>query len=177
LTLHEIASGLSTLDAGIDDSHRAAGHTVTTRAVAVVPLGEVLAKERPAEIHVLKVDVEGGEEQVLRTLDLRVWRPWIAIVEATAPLTGRPTHEAWEPILVTARFRHVWFDGLNRWYVSDERFNDLARHFDRPPNFLDRFVTHREHLLHEALQRVHAVSDPASLGRFKLPGYVAYPDA
>lgn len=175
LTLHEIAAGLSTLDPEIAASHRAAGHAVVTRGVEVVPLDEVLGAAQPAEIHFLKVDVEGGEEQVLRTIDLTCWRAWIVIVEATAPLTDRPTHHGWEPLLLSANYRHVWFDGLNRWYVAAERHHELARHFDRPPNFLDHFVTHREHLLHEALQRVHSIAADSSLSRFKLPGFEAYP--
>lgn len=175
LTLYEIASGLSTLDATIAESHRAAGHGVVTRKVELVPLDAVLRDAAPQDIHFLKVDVEGAEEQVLRTLDLSVWRPWIVIVEATAPLSDRPTHHAWEPLLLGGSYRQVWFDGLNRWYVASERYGDLASHFDRPPNFLDRFVTHREHLLQEALQRVHATASDASLARYKLPGFEAYP--
>jgi FkbM family methyltransferase len=175
LTLHEIASGLSTVDPSIAESHRRSGHEVETRVVQVLPLNEVLRRFEVEVIHFLKVDVEGAEEQVLRTLDLALWRPWLVVVEATAPLTDTPTHAAWEPLLVSAAYQHVWFDGLNRWYVAGEHHARLACHFDRPPNFLDHFVTHREHVLREALQRVHSISDDASLARYRLPAFEAYP--
>lgn len=175
LTLYEIAAGLSTLDPSIAERHRKAGHSVETRAIQVVPLDDVLEQAGPTVIHFLKVDVEGAEEQVLRTLDLSIWRPWLVIVEATAPLSNIPTHGAWEPLLLSADYGHVWFDGLNRWYVAAEHRAQLMRHFDRPPNFFDRFISHREHLLSEALQRIHSVSAESSLAKYKLPQFDPYP--
>jgi len=73
------------------------------------------------DIHFLKVDVEGAEETVLRSIDLSVWRPWILVVEATEPLSTSTTHQAWDSLVTGSGYSFCLFDGLNRFYVADER--------------------------------------------------------
>ena len=91
------------------------------------------------EVHFLKIDVEGYERRVLSGMDLTSLRPWIILIEATQPLTSRATCvEEWEQILLTSRYEFVHFDGLNRWYIAQERSNLKAR-FEAPPNIFDRF--------------------------------------
>lgn len=72
------------------------------------------------EIHFLKIDVEGGEEAVLRGIDFETWRPWVVVVEATEPLTTAPAYESWEPILTAHNYEFCLFDGLNRFYFARE---------------------------------------------------------
>lgn len=72
------------------------------------------------EIHFLKIDVEGGEEAVLRGIDFATWRPWIVVVEATEPLTTAPAYGSWEPILASHNYEFCLFDGLNRFYLARE---------------------------------------------------------
>ena len=71
-------------------------------------------------VHFLKVDVEGAEEKVLRSVDLARWRPWVLVVEATEPNSTTSTHAGWEPILLAAGYTFTLFDGLSRFYVSAE---------------------------------------------------------
>ena len=59
-------TGLSTLDPDIAARHRAAGFDIETRPVAVTTLGAVCEEYVHGPIHLLKVDVEGFELQVLR---------------------------------------------------------------------------------------------------------------
>lgn len=109
--------------------------------VEVDTLAHVCQRHAPARIDFLKVDVEGAERDVLLGADWEAFRPRLVVVEATRPETDIPAWDEWEPLLLAARYRFVFFDGLNRFYI-DSAEPDLARHFDRPANICDRFTPH-----------------------------------
>ncbi|PNG59501.1 MULTISPECIES: FkbM family methyltransferase [unclassified Variovorax] len=135
-------SGLSTADAEIAGRHAAAGHTLRTHEVRMLTLAEVWQTYVPdgQPVHFLKVDVEGFERSVLAGNDWQDARPWIVLVEATLPNSQIENHEVWEPILTGAGYKHVYADGLNRFYVAEERA-ELAAAFKYPPNVFDGFIT------------------------------------
>lgn len=66
-------------------------------------------------IDFLKIDVEGWEEQVIRGADWERYRPRFLCIEATRPSSNIPAWD-WEPLLLTAGYRFLEFDGLNRFY-------------------------------------------------------------
>ena len=68
-----------------------------------------------------RVDVEGAEREVLASSDWNVFRPIVVVVEAVAPWSTKPTHEAWEPLLLGAEYALAAFDGINRFYVDRGR--------------------------------------------------------
>ena len=132
-------TGLSTLDAAV--AREAEGqHPVRETTIAVRTLAEICRLHAAPEIHFLKIDVEGAERAVLEGADLVAFRPWIVLAEATAPLSTRETHADWEPLLLAADYVFVWFDGLNRYYVSHERLEQLAPAFRTQPNVFDDFL-------------------------------------
>ena len=88
------------------------------------------------EIHWLKIDVEGMEYDVLQGWNDETIRPWVLVVEATIPTTTRLDYEAWEPLIIERGYRFVYFDGLNRFYISREH-EELAPAFFAPPNVFD----------------------------------------
>jgi FkbM family methyltransferase len=133
-------TGLSTLEPGALDAIGAAGFGVRTQQVEVSTLAAICRAHARGPIHFLKIDVEGGECAVLRGADFARFRPWIVVVEATAPMSRRETHGEWEPILLAAAYRFVYFDGLNRFYVAAERHAALAGAFATPPNVFDDFI-------------------------------------
>jgi FkbM family methyltransferase len=138
-TLYEFPNtGLSTLVEEVAFGHRARGFGDIQRRVPIVTLASVWGKFVKEEVHFLKIDVEGYERQVLSGMDLTSFRPWIILIEATQPLTFATVCEAWEQYLLTSRYEYVHFDGLNRWYIAEERSNLKAR-FEAPPNVFDRF--------------------------------------
>jgi len=92
------------------------------------------------DIHFLKVDVEGAEETVLRSIDLAVWRPWVLVVEATEPLSTSQTHESWDVLLTGSGYSFCLFDGLNRFYVADEH-PELAPALSYPAGVFDQPFT------------------------------------
>jgi hypothetical protein len=105
------------------------------------------------DIHFLKVDAEGGEEAVLRGMDFRRFRPWVVVVEATVPMSESRTTTGWQPLLTDADYCHVYFDGLNDFYLACEHM-ELAARLARPPNVFDEFemaATVRERRARQAL--------------------------
>ena len=91
------------------------------------------------EIHFLKIDVEGAEKQVIASIDLRHRKPWVILAEATKPLSQQQNYEEWEIMLIDRGYIFVYFDGVNRFYVSPDK-KDLIPVFDSPPNFFDDFI-------------------------------------
>jgi FkbM family methyltransferase len=79
------------------------------------------------EIDFLKIDVEGGEADVVRGGDWRRHRPKVVLVEAVMPGSGEPAWSEWEPLLLGEGYRFALFDTLNRFYVAEEHPEILAR--------------------------------------------------
>jgi FkbM family methyltransferase len=138
-TLHEFPdTGLSTLVGKLAAGHRAIGLSSVALTVPLLTLTRVWERFVKGEVHFLKIDVEGYERQVLSGADLKKFRPWIILVEATEPMTSEATWEEWEEFLLRARYRPIHFDGLNRWYLAEER-SYLKPRFEAPPNVFDQF--------------------------------------
>ncbi len=133
---------LSTLMSDVANASASGGLRSESRVVQTTTLADICRRFAPPVIHFLKVDVEGAEESVLRGADFQRYRPWIVVVEATRPNTQIPAFADWEPILLDNRYRFVWFDGLNRFYLADEKFETLSHHFDAPVNVFDDYVRH-----------------------------------
>lgn len=139
LTFFEVpGTGLGTADCEIAEQHRVAGFEVKQRTVDCQTLTQLLAPFLDRDIHWMKIDVEGLEAEVIAGWDAKRVRPWIVIVEATRPLTEVEAHDEWEPLVLGRGYDFAFFDGLNRYYVSNDR-RDLLASFSRPANVFDRF--------------------------------------
>ncbi len=156
LPLFEIVgTGLSTTNAGYAKRHAEdQGYEVRELVVPVQTLTSILLEYNISDVHFLKIDVEGGEEAVLKGLDLSAIRPWIILIEATQPQTEILDYQRWESILLEKNYQFVYFDGLNRFYVADEHSN-LSSAFSSPPNPWDRYERACEY---ESRQQVKALS-------------------
>ncbi|MEO8740567.1 MAG: FkbM family methyltransferase [Casimicrobiaceae bacterium] len=138
LTLYAIpGTGLSTARRDIALEHGGAGFTVGEVEVECLTLEQVLAPYAAQDIHWLKVDVEGLEGEVLAGWGAAA-RPWIVVVESTLPRTQSESHHGWEGVLLERGYAFAWFDGLNRFYVSD-RHPELMRAFQYGPTPFDEF--------------------------------------
>lgn len=145
VTFYEIpSSGLSTIDAHIAARHKDNGWAIEQHQVPVRGLDDILAEARwnDEPIHFMTIDTEGSEAAVLASMDLRRWRPWVLVVEATAPTSARPTHQEWEPGILNADYELRLFDGLSRFYVAREHSEELGPALSYSACALDNYTTY-----------------------------------
>ncbi len=155
--LHEVdGTGLSTLDDELRDRHAQAGFATHDVDVPSFTVDQLLEREDPADLHFVVIDTEGSEPDVLAGFDLRRWRPWVLVIEATAPNSNEQTHAAWEPGVLASGYQFCLFDGLSRFYVADEHSARLAPLLAAPANVLDDYIDHRELA---RLRRIEALTD------------------
>ena len=134
-------NGISTGVPALGNKYKEENWGVERVAVTVSTLKDVCDKHaQNRAIHFLKIDVEGKERAVLLGGDFSKFRPWVVLVEATLPNSQTPTHQEWEDLLLSQRYSFVYFDGLNRFYIADEKLNELESHFHSPPNWFDHFM-------------------------------------
>ena len=140
LKFYEIPeTGLSTCNADIAEQHRASGFTIIETSVPCVTLANIFESCAECEIHWLKIDVEGLEEQVLQGWMPSKARPWIVVVESTLPSTQIESHDKWEKLILDLDYKFVYFDGLNRFYLA-KKHPELEDAFRAGPNVFDGFV-------------------------------------
>lgn len=152
LFLVDGGNGLSTVVETYASRHGDEGRQIDKVVVERRTLEDVCAAHAPAEIHFLKIDVEGAERAVLEGAGFAQWRPWVVVVEATEPNSQEPSHQDWDPLLTSADYVFVYFDGLNRFYVAKERHAELVGAFKAPPNWFDGYVLHREVVFREEVE-------------------------
>jgi len=130
-------TGLSTGIKEFAEQHvRTHGFQYKVMQVPMLTMRDVLGSLTGTDVHWLKIDVEGLEEAVLRGWDHHGLRPWIVVMEVTSPMSKELRFEGAESILIQAGYRFVYFDGLNRFYISSEH-PELAAAFESPPNVFD----------------------------------------
>ncbi len=133
---HPVDLGLS----GVVPSHAGGEPGRDSYTVPCETLENILAAhacERQPDF--IKIDAEGAEAAIINSTSWRTVRPLVLVVEATLPWTNQLVNEAWEKHLSSYGYRRVYFDGINCFYVPEERA-DLKRHFVIPVNPVDTFV-------------------------------------
>jgi FkbM family methyltransferase len=170
VTFHEVVNtGLSTLRGSIADEAAARGFATREVTVPTRTLPSLIEEHLgDRDVHFCKIDVEGAEAEVIASIDLDVWRPWVLVVEATHPNTTAPTFEEWQDRVLTAGYRLCLFDGLSRFYVSEERAAELEDKLSYPACALDDYsdvatvdirnelveLQRTHHVVHEQLQAI-----------------------
>lgn len=145
--------GLSTLHEEYAQRAQASGFATTQEGVTCITLSKICEQHVTGDIHFMKIDVEGAEQAALEGLDLKRYRPWIMLIEATEPNTQIPSHQSWEPILLSHGYDFVYFDGLNRFYIAHEHA-ELKSHFILPPNYWDGFISYHTSWAHGEIERL-----------------------
>ncbi len=133
------SSGLTTGDQDIGREHMANGWPGEAIIAEAVRLADVFEKASDRDVHWLKIDVEGMEQDVIASWGDAECRPWIVVVESTLPLSEIPSHEQWERLVTERGYDFVYFDGLNRFYVHNTR-PQLKAVFGPGPNLWDGFA-------------------------------------
>ena len=130
-------TGLSTGVKEFADSHETQhGLAHKTIPTPMLPIKTALASLAGLDVHWMKIDVEGLEEEVLLGWDSQTLRPWIIVIEATVPMSTELHYEGAEKILLAANYQFHYFDGLNRFYIAAEH-PELIPAFSSPPNVFD----------------------------------------
>jgi FkbM family methyltransferase len=136
----EIAeSGLSTGIENIAIEHQKKGYITVTKEVETITLDSIFADFGDIQVHWLKIDVEGMEKLVLSGWRESAYRPWVILIESTYPNSQVETHEDWEKLVIEKSYKFVYFDGLNRYYISKQH-PELEKSFSTPPNIFDDFT-------------------------------------
>lgn len=145
LTLYDVpGTGLSTLSPTVAKMHEQTGASIAEITVPSAPLDSLLAHHAGEQaIHFMKIDVEGAEQDVLQSTALERFRPWIILVEATEPRQPLCNHQLWENLILHRGYRFAYFDGLNRFYVAEEKAA-LLEALKTPPNTFDQFMRFSE---------------------------------
>lgn len=158
LTLYEAPlenRGATTSDPDLVARYAESGQTFTAFDVEVVTLASLLDRREPGSVHIVKIDVEGMEREVIAGADLRRTRPWVLVIEATRPNTNHDTAGEWEPDVIAAGYEHALFDGLNRFYVRAD-LPEVRRLLSAPANVFDRWQRSAEARLQQEFDRASA---------------------
>ena len=165
ITLHVVdGTGLSTIVDSIGATHSETGFAVTDVVVETRRLDDIIEASGlgGSDIHFLSIDTEGAESAVLGSIDFTRFRPWVLVVEATAPRSTERTHGDWEPALLAAGYIFCLFDGLSRFYAAAEHSAQLQPLLDYPACVFDRYTTVAGVRAEEEIERLHiAVRDEA----------------
>jgi FkbM family methyltransferase len=119
--------GLSTTVEHLARKAQAFGAGYATVRMPAMTLEELCERHDLGAIDFLKIDVEGGEADVLAGGDWRRFRPKAIVVEAVQPGSNEPAWGEWEPFLLAQGYRFALFDTLNRFYVAEEAPEIMAR--------------------------------------------------
>lgn len=160
---HQVEGQLGTVDADVANTHVSAGIPSQSYSVPSIALSTIFEQHAPADVHFLKVDVEGHEAAALRSMDFRRFRPWILVIEATEPnRLDRPTHHEWEGMVMCSGYHLACSDLPNRYYVAAEH-GDLLPLLSLPAdryvaaNLLDR-INSLEMRLEHAMQTINGLT-------------------
>lgn len=164
-------NGLSTTVKHYAEKYGANARKVDEFEVATKSLSQICAAFVNQDVSFLKIDVEGGEKAVLEGADFERFRPWIVVVESTEPNTTKPSHGEWEPILLNARYTYVYFDGLNRYYVANEKLELLGPAFCTPPNWFDHYETSKTANLRDVNEKISQTL--SSIESIPFPSFIA----
>jgi len=75
-----------------------------------------------------KIDVEGGERDVLLGYDFINYRPRIFCIESTLPLSMIPSYQLFEDVLIKNNYSFIYQYNINRFYVDNKsEFSNILR--------------------------------------------------
>ena len=97
-------------------------HTMKNICIKYVPKNQT--------IHFVKIDVEGGEKDVLLGYDFKNYRPKVFCIESFKPLTNITTHQMWEYILFKNNYSFAYQFSINRYYI-DNKEKELKKRFNK----------------------------------------------
>ena len=95
-------------------------------------------------IQFCKIDVEGGERDVLLGYDFENYRPKVFCIESTLPGTPIPCHNLWEDILLRNDYSFAYQYRINRYYI-DNRIKGLRERFFQAEKSVNSYKKLKRH--------------------------------
>lgn len=126
---------------------------ITDNLVEPISLMDIFNQVAWDEIHWLKVDVEGAEEEVLASWGGSPARPLVVVVEATIPSSPQLSEMNWEKELFSRGYVKTYFDGLNNFYCL-EGSDEIQKLISSPISIFDDVITYEEHMRKQILEKV-----------------------
>lgn len=153
-------SGLSSVNSELANEALNSHHSKVTEVMRPsITLNSLISKFNVTDVHFLKIDAEGSEEQVLLGIDLGIYRPWIIVIESTYPGHPEIMVDGWKSYLLNHRYVESYFDGVNSFFVKNELVNLIPK-LAHPPNIYDDFIRSSEyHLQQENLALKNELND------------------
>ncbi len=96
---------------------------LTEYEIQTEPLSDIFKRYKVTTIHFLKIDVEGLEYDVVSSNKWDKYRPYIVCIESNH------VSKDWRPLLNQAGYKLFIADGLNEYYVAQERWDSLTADF------------------------------------------------
>ena len=127
----------STFDVELADNYKKNGRSVSTHSIPVVTLQSIIDDHGIGHIDFLKIDAEGFEEQVIQSIDLTRSRPSVIVGEGADGQTNK-----WPAILEANNYRMAFFDGINRFFVADECWDELGPSMQYPACPNDNYLVY-----------------------------------
>jgi FkbM family methyltransferase len=132
-------AGLSTTNKTYAGRHAEAGYKIRTHAILCTTLDSVCSENNVGTVHILKIDIEGGEKALLEGFAFATVRPWVVVIESVEPNTTIDVSHEWEPLILGRNYKFVYSDGVNRFYLAVEH-SGLQSNFCYPPNGFDNYI-------------------------------------
>lgn len=104
-------------------------HNFISYPVEIITGNKLFSEYVTESVDFMKIDVEGAEDEIINSINFLRYRPKVLVIEATIPNTVFPgwhnfksifNFEKWEKVLLSSGYLFAYFDGLNRFYVSEE---------------------------------------------------------
>lgn len=101
-----------------------AGGALRSISVEAITLNKVFKNYVPdgQDVHILKLDVEGFEREIIMGFDLSRYRPWIICTECT-----NESYKDYEPKILRSGYQFVYGDGISRFYVLEEHTDIMKK--------------------------------------------------
>src|SRR5215218_339509 len=145
---------------------------VTVKLSLDLSIDEVLddARLHGRDVHVCRLDQRLSQSSMFTAFESNGWRPWVIVVALDPAAPSGPSAPEWEHGILTAGYRLVLFDGLNRFFVAPDHL-ELATMlgspvsvFDEPWERFDRY--HRRLALEHEAERAEAEADQSDAAAF-----------
>lgn len=123
-------SSLYIMGAGSSTFSKYVKRNVSSINITIYSMKNICKKYVPknVDIQFCKIDVEGGERNVLLGYDFKNYRPKIFCIESTEPKTNNFTYNLWEEILLKNDYSFAYQYLINRFYI-DNRIKLLRERF------------------------------------------------